>query len=100
LPKSGQKTLYKVRYWGWDGQSRDFDPFTYDPLESLITVFVYSFWDDKEHILKGLSSLGHATFEDKIESVEMANEDELAAFDSGWGSAHHRANSSYGFSEV
>lgn len=90
---SGYKTLYAVKYWGWDGSSREVDE-NYNIIESLLTTFIYAFWEDEDLIdnfqeLTGVSSA-------KIESTRIATDDEISAFESGWLARNDNNNSSYG----
>lgn len=93
---SGCKTLYKVSYWGWDGQSREVDYVTGDVIESLNTAFIYAFWEDEDLPI----NFKEVTFVDwnleKIESIEIATDQEEEAFQYGWMAKEYNNNSSYG----
>ena len=77
---SGVMTLWKVRWWGWDGQSSATDQ-DGDVIESLNTLFIHGFTE--EHV-KELIAHGYQIELKKIESIVYGSEDEEYAFDSGW----------------
>ena len=77
---SGVMSLWKVRWWGWNGQSREIDE-NGDVIESLNTLFVHAFTE--EH-LEGILSYKYDMDLKKVESMENGSDDEEQAFDSGW----------------
>lgn len=91
---SGYKVLYKVKFWGWDGSSREIDPYTGDPVESLLTSFVYAFFEDVD-LPGNFEDVSGFKYE-KIESVERATDDEEVAFEYGWMASNEGNNDSYG----
>lgn len=91
---SGYKTLYAVDYWSWDGSSREVDAFTGEVVESLLTAFIYAFWEDQDLLTNFEEIVGEKI--NKIESVRLATEEEERAFDWGYHSCFNKNNESYG----
>lgn len=91
---SGYKTLYAVNYWGWDGSSREVDYLTGDVIESLLTAFIYAFWEDQD-LLENFEKLTGSKIA-KIDSIRRATDDEESAFNSGWMARDDGNNHGYG----
>ncbi len=91
---SGYKTLYAVEYWGWDGSSREVDYFTGDVIESLLTDFIYAFWEDQD-LLENFELVTGMKI-DKIETIRVATDEEVSAFEAGWRAREYKNNESYG----
>ena len=87
---SGYMSLWKIRFWGWNGQSRDVDE-NFKAIESLNTDFVRAFTE--EHVREILESNFEISME-KVESIEPATEDEDYAWSSGWSNGWEFANGS------
>lgn len=94
MPISGCRSLYMVNYWGWDGSSREVDYITGDVIESLLTEFIYAFWED-EDLLDNFEEITGVKVA-KIESTRRATDEEEAAFNSGWQACHNKNNENWG----
>lgn len=91
---SGYKTLYAVDYWAWDGSSREVDYVTGDVVESLLTDFIYAFWEDQD-LLENFEVVTGVKI-NKIDSIRVATDEEVYAFEAGWRAREYKNNESYG----
>jgi hypothetical protein len=78
---SGHMSLWRVKFWAWDGQSRDIDPITGEAIQSLNTTFIHAF--TVEHVRELIES-ELALSREKIDSAVLASEDEEDAWSAGW----------------
>lgn len=91
---SGYRNLYKVKWWGWDGQSREIDPFTGDAIESINTDFIRAFFE--EDVWENFEKIyGWQPDENKVVSVELATDDEEEAWGSGYVASMQKNNEAY-----
>lgn len=95
MPIQGYRTLYKVKYWAWDGSCRCLDE-NNDVCKTLQTSFVYAFFQEEDLPINFKEVVGR-DWDDKIESSEYANDDEIAAFESGWMARYENNNESQGY---
>lgn len=91
---SGYKTLYAVDYWAWDGSSREVDYVTGDVVESLLTDFIYAFWEDQD-LLENFETVTGVKI-NKIDAIRTATDEEISAFEAGWRAREYKNNESYG----